>query len=79
MSVDESSVLALVLSDGVRLAVYGMAAGAIVAIGGAYVLGRVFDTIATGVMPYVYSTVIVASLAVVASFVPALRASITSP
>jgi putative ABC transport system permease protein len=72
-------VLTLVLGDGVRLAGYGIVAGGIVAIGGAYVLGRVFDTVATGATPYVYSTAIVAFLAVMASLVPALRAAVKSP
>jgi ABC-type lipoprotein release transport system permease subunit len=43
------------------------------------VLGRVFDTVATGATPYVYSTAIVAFLAVMASLVPALRAAVKSP
>lgn len=72
-------VLALILSDGVRLALYGTAAGGIVAVGGAAVLARVFDTVATGLMAYVYSAAIVFSLAVAASLVPALRASLSSP
>ncbi|HTV01870.1 MAG TPA: ADOP family duplicated permease [Luteitalea sp.] len=72
-------VLALVLSDGVRLALYGAAAGGIVAVGAAAVLGRVFDGVATGLLPYCYSAAIVVSLAVAASLVPALRASRSSP
>ena len=72
-------VLTLVLGDGVRLAAYGMVAGGLVAIGGVYLLGRVFDTVATGAAPYVYATAIVAVLAVVASLAPALRAAVKSP
>ena len=72
-------VLTLVLGDGLRLAAYGMVAGGVVAIGGVYMLGRVFDAVATGAAPYIYSTAIVAVLAVVASLVPALRAAVKSP
>jgi putative ABC transport system permease protein len=72
-------VLTLVLGDGLRLAAYGMVAGGVIAIGGVYLLGRVFDAVATGAAPYIYSTAIVAVLAVVASLVPALRAAVKSP
>lgn len=72
-------VLTLVLSDGVRLAIYGMAAGGLLAAGGTALLGRVFETVAPGAIPYVCSAAIVVSLAAAASLVPALRASLSSP
>ena len=70
--------LALVLG-GVKLAASGLVAGGVVAIGGVYALGRVFQAVASGAAPFIYSTAIVAVLAVVASVVPAIRAAFLSP
>jgi ABC-type antimicrobial peptide transport system permease subunit len=72
-------VLTLVLRDGLRLAAYGMVTGAVVAIGGVYLLGHVFQAVASGPAPFIYSTAIVSILALMASLVPALRAAVKSP
>ena len=44
-----------------------------------YILSRLFDTVAIGAGPLVYSTVVVVVLAVGASVMPALRAAFLSP
>jgi putative ABC transport system permease protein len=72
-------VLHLVLGDGLKLAAYGIIAGGAAAAAGVYVLGRIFETVTLGPGPFIYSTAIVAVLALVASFVPALRAALLSP
>jgi len=51
----------------------------VVAIGGVCALGRVVKAVASGAALFIYSTAIVAVLAVVASVVPAIRAAFLSP
>jgi len=71
-------IVRLIIGGGARMAAYGVIAGAFAAIGGLIVLGRAL-TIDIGPAPFVYSTVIVGAVAMVASALPAWRASLTSP
>jgi putative ABC transport system permease protein len=72
-------VLSLIVSDGLKMAAFGVAAGGIAAIGGAIYLGRVFTTVELGPAPFVSSTAIVAAVAFAASVLPAWRAAALSP
>lgn len=72
-------VLALIVGDGVRMAVYGVIVGGLAAVGIAFYLGRVFRIPDLGPAPFLYSTSIVGAVALVASFLPAWRATHLSP
>ena len=72
-------VLSLVIGGGLRMAVYGVIPGVIVAIVGAFYLTRLFEIGTIGPAPFVYSTAIVAAVTFAASFVPAWRAALVSP
>lgn len=80
LGADRGGILRLVLGDGVRLAVIGVAAG----LGGALVLGRLLQSVLFGVRfadPVVLSVVPLVVLVVVtaATLGPALRAARTDP
>ena len=68
-------VLSLIVGGGLKMAAYGVVAGGIAAIGGAFYLGRVFKIGELGPAPFLYSTAIVAAVAFTASFLPAWRAA----
>jgi putative ABC transport system permease protein len=72
-------VLALVVGSGLKMAAYGVLAGAAAAFGGATYLGRAFDIGEIGPVPFLYSTAIVVAVACAASFIPAWRATMMSP
>jgi putative ABC transport system permease protein len=72
-------VLSLVVSRGLKMAVYGMLAGGIAATAAAFYLGRLFKIEELGLAPFLYSTTTVAAVAFAASVVPAWRASMLSP
>lgn len=72
-------VLSLIVGGGLKMAAYGVMAGAIAAIGAASYLGRVFQIGEIGPAPFLYSTALVAAVAFAASFLPAWRAAWLSP
>jgi putative ABC transport system permease protein len=71
--------LALVVSSALRMAAYGVVAGALAAVGSARYLGRVFAISDIGPAPFLYSAGIVVVVACAASLIPARRAMIMSP
>ncbi len=72
-------VLSLIVTGGLRMAVYGVAAGGLVAFTGASYLSRVFQIRELGPAPFLYSAAIVAIVAFTASVLPAWRAALQSP
>jgi putative ABC transport system permease protein len=72
-------VLSLIVSDGLKMAAYGVAIGGIAAVGAALYLGRVFKIGELGAAPFLFCTAIVAFVAFAASFLPAWRAASLSP
>ena len=74
-----NAVLSLIVGSGLKMAAYGVMAGAIVAVGGAFLLGRVLRIEALGPAPYLYSAGIIATVTMAASFLPAWRAALLSP
>jgi predicted permease len=72
-------VLALIVRNGLKMAALGMVTGALAAIAAAIYVGRVFEVENTGAAPILYSTSIVGAMALVASLVPAWRATKVSP
>lgn len=72
-------VLALIVTDGVKMAAYGVAFGGLAAIAGVFYLARWFRIETLGPAPFLFSTSIVAVVAFAASFIPAWRASALSP
>lgn len=72
-------VLGLVLRDGLRMTAFGVVAGGIAAVLGAFYLGRVLETTTLHPVPFVYSMLAVAAMASTASFLPGWRASRLSP
>jgi predicted permease len=73
------AILSLIVGGGLRMAAYGVLAGALTAIGAALYLARVFKIGELGPAPFLYSTSIVAAVAFTASLVPAWRAGRLSP
>jgi putative ABC transport system permease protein len=72
-------ILALVVGDGLRMAAYGVMAGAVAGIAAAVYLRNLFEIGALGAAPFLYSTGIVATVALMATTLPALRAALLSP
>jgi serine phosphatase RsbU (regulator of sigma subunit) len=72
-------ILALVVGDGLKMATYGVIAGAVAAVTAALYLRNVFEIGALGPAPFVYSSGIVASVALMATTLPAFRAALLSP
>jgi len=72
-------VLSLVVGGGLRMAVYGLAFGGVMAITAAWLLVRVFEVPDVGVLPFAVSTAIVTGIAMGASFFPGWRATLLSP
>jgi putative ABC transport system permease protein len=75
----DKNVLRLIVLGGLKLAAFGVIAGAVTAIGAAIYLRRVFDIPELGPAPFLYSTSIVGTVALVASFAPGWRAALLSP
>jgi predicted permease len=73
------SVLSLIVGGGVMLAVVGVLAGTLLGIGASLYLARIFEIANIGLVPFMSATGIVAAVALVASAVPAWRASLISP
>ncbi len=72
-------ILALIVGGGLKTALYGVLAGLAVAVAAALALGRVFDVGTIGPPPFLYSAIVVGTVALVASFLPAWQASLLSP
>ncbi|HLK22425.1 MAG TPA: FtsX-like permease family protein, partial [Bryobacteraceae bacterium] len=73
-------ILALVLGDGFKMAVYGVAAGCVVVVGAVFVLkASIFGIRIDDPLPFLYSTGIVASFAAIACFFPGWRATLVTP
>jgi serine phosphatase RsbU (regulator of sigma subunit) len=72
-------ILTLIIGDGLKMAAYGVAAGAVAGIGAALYLRRVFEIGDLGPAPFVYSTAIIATVALTATGLPAWRAALLSP
>jgi predicted permease len=72
-------VASLIVGRGLRMAVYGVAAGGVLAIAGASWLGRIFQIREIGPTPFLYSMAIVGAMVLAASLTPAWRAALQSP
>jgi predicted permease len=72
-------VLRLVVGAGLRMAAYGVAIGVVASMASAWLLVRQFGIQNPGSLPFVLSAAIVAGVAMISSFFPALRAALLSP
>ena len=72
-------VLALVVGSGLKMAAYGVAIGAVVSVAAARVVLSQFDIENPSFLPLVLSAVIIAVIAMAASFFPAWGATLLSP
>ena len=73
-------VLGLVLGDGLRMAAYGIAAGAVAVIAAVFLLkSEVFGIRIDGPLPFLFSTGIVAGITALACFFPGWRATLVAP
>jgi predicted permease len=71
--------LLMVVGSGLRMAAYGVAIGAATVVATAWIVMRLFEIRELGITPFVLSTLVVGSIATVASFFPAWRATTLSP
>ena len=73
-------VLGLVLSDALKMAVYGIAIGGVVVVAAVYLLkSQIFGIQVDDLRPFLFSTGIVAAITALACFFPAWRATLVSP
>ena len=73
-------VLGLVLGDGLRMAAYGIAAGAVIVVAAVFVLkSEIFGIRIEGPLPFVCSTGLVAGITALACFFPGWRATLVAP
>src|SRR6185369_14310470 len=72
-------ILSLIVGDGLRMAAYGVVAGGVTGIGAAVFLRNVFEIGALEPAPFLYATGIIASVALMATTLPACRAALLSP
>jgi predicted permease len=73
-------VLGLVLGDGLKMAGYGIAAGAVVVIAAMFLLqSEIYGIRITGPLPFLLSTGIVAGITALACFFPGWRATLVAP
>jgi putative ABC transport system permease protein len=72
-------VLALVVGGGLKMAAYGIAAGAVAVTAVGSLVAGYFETLEVGWMPFAFATAIVVGISLVASSFPAWRASRLSP
>jgi len=71
--------VALVLGDGLKLSLAGMAVGSIALAGGVWLLVRFLEVANFGWLPFASSTAVVTFVAAAAASVPALRTTFLSP
>jgi serine phosphatase RsbU (regulator of sigma subunit) len=71
--------LRLIVGGGLKMALYGIALGGIAAAAATWLLLHSYGVQAVNVLPFVYSTGLVAGVVSLASFVPAWRATLLSP
>ncbi|MBV9501790.1 MAG: SpoIIE family protein phosphatase [Acidobacteriaceae bacterium] len=71
--------LRLVITDGLRLTVFGLLVGALAVAGASAAVVRYFSVHQLSPVPYLFSTAAVIVLGIIASFVPGWRASLLSP
>jgi putative ABC transport system permease protein len=71
--------LVLIVGSGLKMAAIGAAIGGVAVGAAALILVRVFEIRDLGVLPFLTSTVVVGSVAAVAAFFPAWRATALSP
>jgi putative ABC transport system permease protein len=72
-------VLELVIGGGLRMAVFGIGGGGILAIAGTWIFSRALGLPDVTIIPFLSSTVVIAGVALGASFFPAWRATFLSP
>jgi serine phosphatase RsbU (regulator of sigma subunit) len=72
-------ILSLIVGDGLRMAAYGVAAGAVAGIAAAVYLRNLFEIGSLGPAPFLFSTGVVGSVALMAATLPACRAALLSP
>jgi predicted permease len=72
-------VLSLIVRDGLKMAAFGVIAGAVAGLAAVYSSRSFFSISEVGPIPFLYSTGIVTGLAAASSLFPALRASMLSP
>ena len=75
----QRQLLCLIASDGLRLALYGILSGAFAVAGATAIVVRFFNVQNLSPVPYLFSLVSVLLLALLASLIPAWRASLLSP
>jgi predicted permease len=71
--------LRLVVGSGVSMAVYGLAVGAVAVVLASIAVARYFDIHDVSPAPYLASVVIIGTVALLASFIPAWQATLLSP
>lgn len=71
--------LRLIVGSGLKMAIYGIAIGAVATGAATWLVIRFFNVRDLSPSPYLYSIAIVAALAMFASFFPAWRATLLSP
>jgi putative ABC transport system permease protein len=72
-------VLGLVVGGGLKMAVYGVVLGGAAAVGATWLLLHSYRVESVDPLSFIYSTVLVAGLVALASFIPAWRATLLSP
>ena len=72
-------VLFLFLGSSLKMAAYGVAIGGLGVIASAWLLVRVLRIDELGWQPFVTSTLVVTGIALIASFIPAWRATLVTP
>jgi putative ABC transport system permease protein len=72
-------VVTLVMRDGVKMAVVGVLLGAVAAVVAVTYLGRALQIAGTGATPFIYSIIVIGAVTLLASSLPAWRASLLSP
>jgi putative ABC transport system permease protein len=71
--------LTLVMGGGLKMAALGVLIGGALSVAAAWLLARSFSIPEIGVLPFAVSAIVVASVAMAASFFPAWRATLLSP
>lgn len=72
-------IMTLIVGGGLRTALYGVLAGALLAVAAMASITRAFEVGGVGPAPLLYATAVVGTVAMMASALPAWRASLLSP